>query len=333
MGITIKELAKISGYSTATISRVITNKGNVRPETREAIEKLLEEQNYRTSIMDLRITKAKTSTVMIITGDLDNWYYMEMIRRLTGLLDQNGYSALIAYTDNDPDREEAFLETAVREQYSGVIFINVRGDDKIREILKNSRLPSVFLNRGIKRAYFNTVCNDNYIGSYNVVSLLIQLGHRKIGHMMGNSYSVTALDRRRGYTEAMENHGLPVTGSSIFQGRYDWKSGFEYAEYIVKKGMDFTAVFIGSYQMTEGFLDGMKLYGVSIPEDISVACFDETPSMERAGITTVCSDPMKMARGAVELLQKSIEDPLAETKRVYQEPVIIRRNSIAQLIN
>ena len=72
MGITIKELSEISGYSCATISRVLSNKGNVKDETREAIEKLLIEHNYRTNVMEIRSSESKKKTIMIIIGDLDN---------------------------------------------------------------------------------------------------------------------------------------------------------------------------------------------------------------------------------------------------------------------
>ena len=332
MGITIKDLSEMSGFSTATISRVISNKGNVKQETREAIEKLLIEQNYRTNVMELRHEKARKHTVCIITGDLVNWYYMETLRNLVRLLDEAGYSAYIGFSDNDPVKEEKILREAVDDGCAGVMFFNVCGNENIKTILNQTAIPVVFLNRGIKAAYFNAVCNDNFNGAYQAVSYLITEGHRKIGHLMGNSFSVTAQDRRNGYVEAMEDHGLLVSGSSIYQGSYSWETGFAYGEHIIKKGLDFTAVFIGNYQMAEGFIDCMHDYGVIIPDRISVICFDETPEMRRNRITTICARADKMAGSAADLLIRQIEDPTVQSRRIYEEPVLIKRGSVKRLI-
>ena len=331
MGLTIKDLAKISGYSTATISRVISNKGNVKPETREAIEKLLIEQNYRTNVMELRHARSKNKTVVIITGDLENWYYMETIRDVIRILEEEGFHALIGFSDNRQEKEEKLLREAISDSCAGVIFLNVCGSDNIRTILTESSFPAVFLNRSIKTAYFNAVCNDNFNGAYQAVSYLINMGHRRIGHLMGSSSSTTAQDRKNGYIEAMEDHGLSVSKNSIYQAPYSWESGFEYGEHIIKKSLDFTAVFIGNYQMTEGLIDCMHEYGVDIPDMISIICFDETPSMRRSRVSTICAEPKKMAAAAVELLTAQILDPEAMTKRIYQEPILIKRSSVKRL--
>ena len=132
--------------------------------------------------------------------------------------------------------------------------------------------------------------------------------------------------------EAMEDHGLLVSGSSIYQGSYSWETGFAYGEHIIKKGLDFTAVFIGNYQMAEGFIDCMHDYGVIIPDRISVICFDETPEMRRNRITTICARADKMAGSAADLLIRQIEDPTVQSRRIYEEPVLIKRGSVKRLI-
>lgn len=331
MGITIKELSEISGFSTATISRVISNKDGVKPETREAIERLLIEKKYRTNVMEMRQMKAKNHTVILITGDLGNWYYMETVRDCIHLLDQEGYHTLIAYSGGDPQKEERILLDAVEENCAGVVFMNVCGGDNVKQILTDTGIPVVFLNRGIKKAYFNCVVNDNYNGAYQAVEYLIQSGHRKICHLMGNSNSVTAQDRRRGFVDAMEDNHLVVTKNSIHQGIYSWESGYEFGEYVIKKALDFTAVFIGNYQMAAGFLDCAKEYGLKIPEQISVVCFDETPEMRRNEISTVCADPLKMAEAATDLLLKQVRGKETQAHSIYQEPVLIKRASIKRI--
>lgn len=331
MGITIKELSKISGYSTATISRVILNKGNVKESTRKEIEKLLLEYDYRTSIMDLRKSAINKRTIMVILGDMNNWYYMEIFKIISRIAIENEFFTVIAYTDNNIEIEERYLNVAISEKYAGVIFMNVRGSDNIRTILKNNVFPAVFLNRGIKQAYFNTVTNDNYQGGYQATEYLIRLGHKKIGHLAGSYFSVTATERCRGYEDAMRDYGLVLSKNSIYQGNIDWKSGYEFAETIIKKGLDFTAVFVSAYQMTEGMLDCFAEYGVRIPDDISVISFDETQSMKRHDITSICVEPEKMGRTAMELLLEQIDDKNAEMRRINFEPLLNIRGSVKKL--
>ena len=83
--------------------------------------------------------------------------------------------------------------------------------------------------------------------------------------------------------------------------------------------------------MTEGLLDCLRVYGVRVPDDLSIISFDETPSMRREGVTTVCASPDKMGKSAVELLLASIADGTAETRRIFHEPAMIKRNSVKRM--
>lgn len=331
MGITIKELSEISGYSTATISRVIANKGNVKESTRKEIEKILWEYNYRTNIMQLRETAVNSHTIMVIIGDISNWYYMEIFRILSRIARENDFLTVISYTGNDVEMEETYLKVAINEKYAGVIFMNVCGGDRIQKLLKENNFPAAFLNRGIRHSYFNTVVNDNYQGGYQATEYLIKCGHRRIGHLAGSSFSYTAMERARGYEDAMKQYHLAVTKNSIYRGNIDWESGYEFGKTLIKKGLDFTAVFVSSYQMTEGLMDCLTEYGVRIPEELSLISFDETPSMKRGHITSICVEPEKMGRTAMELLIGQINDREAEAKRIQFEPVLNIRKSVRNI--
>lgn len=331
MGITIKELSELSGYSTATISRVISGRGNVKKETKEAIEKLLVEYNYRTNAVELRQKKTDGRIVMIIVGDLDNWYYMEIIRVMNRYILEQDLIPVITYSDNRIDLEEKYVRMALLKRYAGILFMNVRGSDRLREILETNRCLAVFLNRGLKQSSFDTVCNDNYHGGYQATSYLISRGHKRIGHLTGSQYSNAAVERKRGYEDAMHDCGLVVTENSILPGDLNYKSGYQCGEEIVKSGRDFTALFCGNYQMMEGVLDAFADYGVQVPEDISVVCFDETPTTKRKGITTVCADPGKMGMTAVKLLVDRMKDGEKAPSAVYIETKMRLRESVKDL--
>ncbi|SCP98443.1 LacI family DNA-binding transcriptional regulator [Anaerobium acetethylicum] len=333
MGITIKELSEISGYSCATISRVITKKGNVKKETKDAIEKLLTEYNYRTNIMELRKLEENNRTIMIIVGDLDNWYYMELIRVIKTAMTEEGYTIIIGFSNNQECEERAYVMMSYQNQYAGIIFINVRGGKELQQLLEQNYLPVIFLNRSIKFASFDTVCSDNHQGGYLATTYLIQMGHRKIGHLMGSTHSLTALERKRGYEDAMRENGLPVTGNSIYFGELDRESGYRCGEDLVKKGLDYTAMFCGNDLMAVGLLEALEDYGVKVPEQLSIVCYDDTPIARKAkvSLTTVSAEPLKMGSMATKVLLSRIAGDATEERTITYKPKLIVRDSVIKI--
>lgn len=330
MGITIKELSELSGYSQSTISRVITNKGNVKKETRENVEKLLRKYDYRTNIMELRASGKIKSNVMIIVGDLHNWYYMEMISEINKILKKHEYVPVIGFSDNNEQIQNEYVQKAYDENFAGVIFLNAADGDGLKELLAQEKCPIIFLNRSVKSMNIDAICTDNYKGGYLATDYLIQMGHRKIAHLTGTMYSATTFERMRGYEEAMKAANLPVTNNSIYYGNLKSDSGYEFGVDYVKKGLDFTAVFCGNDLMAMGFMDAMRDFGVNIPEDISVICYDDTPLVAngRIKMTTVSVEPSRMAKGAVDLLFGKINGEQQDARTILYSPHLSLRDSV-----
>lgn len=331
MGITIKELSKISGYSCATISRVIANKGNVKRETQEAIEKLLMEYNYRTNIMELRSLEMKQKTIMIIVGDLNNYFYTELIRVAKTEALRQRYVPLIAFSEDSIEEEAHYVDVAVKEGYAGIMFINVRGGDELASVLKQYGIPVVFLNRGIRFSDFDAITSDNYLGGYMATSYLIEMGHKKIGHIMGHVYSAASQERRRGFEDAMEHGKLCVTKNNIYVGELSYESGYSYGEHMIKNGLDYTAVFCGNDLMADGLLDALRDYGVRVPDDISIVCYDDTFFSKRARVTSVGADAERLAWKAMRILMAKIEGEMADEGSVVYRPKLVVRDSVKKI--
>ena len=332
MGITIKDLAEISGYSITTISRVISNKGNVKKETKKAIEDLLVQYNYRTNVMDFLKSEQSSRIIMIILGVLDNFYYSSLMKVIREKTEVHGYSILIGYTDNSLEEEEKYVRMAIKERYAGIIFMNVRGGENLADLLISGDIPVVFLNRGIRFAEFDAVTSDNYRGGYLITSYLIGMGHRKIGHLMGYTYSTVAQERRRGFEDAMNDAKLPITRSSVHIGELSYESGYQYGEYMIKHGLDFTAIFCGNDLMAIGLMRSLSDYGVAVPENVSLVCYDDTRYARDAGLTTISAEPEKLGGKAVEILLTKIKGEKAESGTVVYRPHITERRSVRRLL-
>ena len=328
MGITIKELAEMSGYSASTISRVIANKGNVKDETRKEIERLIIEQNYRTNVMDLRNSEQNTQMIMVVVGELANFYYLDLIHVLKRELAENGYTVMIAFTDNSEADEKNYVRMAIRGRFGGIIFINVRGGSELAQVLEEGGVPVVFLNRGIRFADFDAVINDNYQGGYMITNYLIRRGHKKIGHLMGHTYSSAAQDRRRGYEDAMREAKLPVTNNNVYIGKLNYESGYDYGEYLVKRGLDYTAVFCSNDMMGLGLWRSLEACGLRVPEDISIVSYDSTMYAQSAGLTTISAPSERLAKKGVEMLLSRIAGEQTGGGTIVLKPQIIERISV-----
>lgn len=328
MGITIKQLSELSGFSPATISRVITNKGNVKKETRIEIQKLLAKYNYKLNLSDGRKSAYRERTVLLLIGDMSNQFYIEQVTYLAESIRNNNYVPMIAYTDGEITGEEEYTEMAISEGYAGMVYLNVRGGEHLAQILNESKIPAVFLNRSIDYPSFDSVCSDNYRGGYMAAKYLIERGHRKIGHLAGNRYSNTTRERVRGYGDAMKESCLPVTDYSIYYGNLDRESGYKFGESIIKEDMGYTAIFCGNDLMADGLYRALQDYGVRVPEDISIVCYDNTIISRNLNLTRVSSNPRKMGERAIELLLKRISDREADAQSVLFSPVILPGESV-----
>lgn len=328
IGITIKELSEISGYSPATISRVITNKENVREETRIEIQKLLSKYNYKSNFADLKKATYRERTILLLIGDISNQFYIDQITYLVKIIRDVNYIPLLAYTSGQIAEEEEFAEMAVSEGYAGMLFLNVRGGDQLVKLLTHSGIPVVFLNRTVNGAFFDSVCSDNYRGGYIATKYLIERGHRKIGHLAGNPYSNTTRERIRGYEDAMKESGLIISKHSIYYGNLDRESGYEFGEKIIKENSGYTAIFCGNDLMADGLNRAFYEYGVRVPEDISIICYDDTIISQSQSLTRVSSNPKKMGERAVELLLKRIRDRENDMQCILFSPVILSGESV-----
>jgi len=334
MGITIKELSEISGYSCSTISRVISGKKNVKKETREAVEQLLLDYNYRTNVMELRSQSQKNKTILVILTDLEDHWLAIQAKGIQEEASRNGFTALAAFSNGVLEEEENFVKMAIRDRYAGVIILNTCGGKALVELLKQSGIPVVFLNQEIRFSGFDCVITDNYQSGYLLTEYLIKKGHRKIGHLMGEASSLIDQERRRGFEDAMRDHGLYLSQNSTQIGKGTFESGYAIGEQLVKKGLDFTAVFCGTYQMAFGLMNALKDYDVKVPEDLSVVCCDNCFHTEYLDITVVeWMDIKKTGKRAMELLLTKINGDDSGNGSVVYRPKLIERKSVRAVEN
>ncbi len=333
MSITINDVARESGVSIATVSRVLSGKNSVSEKTFTLVMETSKKLGYKPK--KTKETKNSKKKVMLIVGDIMNPFYLEIIQGITDVLNPIGIKIAIFYSYNDPKIEENYVSFAQEDNYNGIIMITATETVALIELLKKNVCPVVLVNRFIRSMDLDAVCIDNVRGGYMATEYMVKNGHKKIAHLAGPNNSTTSIDRLRGYMNALNDCGLEINKSAIYTGDLKRGSGEKFGEYYIEKLRDYSAVFCANNLMAAGFIDEISKYGLKVPDDVSVICFDDTPISTESPVkmTTVSKEPDVMGQVAAEIMTSVFKDPKRTLKRkIVFPPVLNERCSVKNLI-
>lgn len=335
MKVTLNDISQKIGVSTATISRVLTNNGYVKPETRAVIENALAQSNYQHSPRRKTMPQEISEIILVITGDITSHVYTSHIKGITQVAEKHGKRVFVVNTDYSSEKEEDYLKFACRNSFAGVIMLSAIETTGLVQALRAARSPVVMVNRYLRSLDTDVVSIDNFRGGYMATEYLIRHGHKKIAHLGGPRNSITCQERLRGYNDAMQIEGLPVYVNSVFYGDLQYESGLKFGRQICAMDKDtrFTAVYSANDIMATGLVDAFFEAGYSVPDDFSILCSDNTVNAvkSRVKLTTIAHDPVEMGISAAQLLLSKLENPNSKTERIVYAPVLTERNSVKSL--
>lgn len=332
MSVTINDIAKASGLSTATISRVLSGKGNVKKETADLVMKYVEELGYKYKNSSKK-DPSRDIKIMAIAGDIRNQFYLGIIQGANNVFIKNGYKMAIFNSNNDPVTEEEFVNFAHQDQYDGIIMITATETVTLTELLKKNLCPVVLVNRYIRSMDLDAVLIDNSRGGYIATQYLIQKGHTRIAHLSGPDNSTASQDRKQGYLAALKDYKIHSEKKAVFEGNLKKESGIAFADYFVNNLSGYTAVFCANDIMAAAFVERLYELGYQVPRDVSVICFDDTPAAThgRIKLTTVYCDPETMGEVAASILVENLSNDTSFKRKVIYPPELIERESVADI--
>ena len=325
------DIARLSGYSKSTVSRVLMGDPKVKARTREKIKKVMEEYHYKRNEIARSMVKGNISMVLIIAGDIANYFYGRAVREIEDVLFEAGYMAVVCSSDYNPEKELYFLNVAMECKLAGVILMTASESPKLCRLLSEMNCPVVLMNRYLRSMpNLDYVVQDNYQGAYKAVSHLIKIGHRRIFHLSGVFGTTTGDDRLSGYQQAMKDAGYPVTPDMVMQGNLKWECGYQYAKWLIENDTDATAISVSNDTMTLGFISGWIEAGRRIPDDMSIVCFDYTPLMDQMEIkiSTVGVDAGELGKATAKLLLERIKGSDKPPQHMVYKPDLQIKSSV-----
>ena len=308
---TIKDIARLSGCSVSTISRVINDRPDVRPETKEKVLQMMRESGFvpNTNARQLKIQQSR-SLVFVVKGTR-NLFFSDFLVQLQRAATLYGYSGIVSYLDENANEIDAAQKILREIKPKGMIFLG-GSVANFQQGFANITVPAVLTTLVSDELDFpnlSMVVVDDRAAAHTAVSHLIAQGHRKIAVLGGPATSYPSRMRRLGAQDAMEDAGLIFDDRLYGLSNYDFESAYHAMNSLLARRAEFTALFAMSDVIAFGAIRALVSAGFRVPEDVSVIGFDGI-SMSRYCVpvmTTIVQPGEQIALQSIELLVRQIE--------------------------
>ena len=331
----IRDIAKKTGVSSTTVSRVLNRSGYVKEDTRKKILETIDETGYVPNAIARSLSVRGTSSIAIIVPDIANEFFSSLISGIGALAETESYN-MVLYDTNESGEKEHNALAGVESQYmAGVIITPVSEQDgdtsRMLMELRAKNIPVVLADRDIFGAELDGVYTDNIKGSYEGVEALIREGHRRIAVIAGPSTSLPGRDRLTGYKQALRSYGISLREEYIVFGDFRIDRAYERTGELLSLKEPPTAIFTSNNKTTLGALKYFTEHRIKIGRDISIVGFDQIEALKliEYPLSTIERDAQLQGREAMRLLLKKLKyrDAVGEKKQVFVPHSVVLRGS------
>jgi LacI family transcriptional regulator len=302
---TIRDIAKASGFSIATVSRVLNGSDKVTEETRNKILRVIKEMEYRRSES---IKGSLFRGVGVLVPDLKADYYGMIAEGIEEALLRNNYEMFLSTYRHSLNKEKQALEEFFARKVDGVILCTTYNDEECLEKFLEAGIPIVAIDRENSYLKIDIVTIDNYSASLEVVKYLYKMGHRKILYLQGLMEVYSARERKKAFEDfSIKNKDLEVT---FVSAGFHVEGGYSAVKkYLDTYGKTFTAVAFSNDWVALSGIKAMKEKGIDYPKDVSIIGFDDATFAKylHPSLTTVRQPTYEMGLNAAKLLIKKLE--------------------------
>lgn len=334
---TIKQVARVAGVSTQTVSRVINERPDVAPETRERILTTISELGYQPSALARSLIQQRSYTLGVVTAGLKHIGPSRTLNGITSAAEEAGYSILLKELPRyDAEDVVHIFQALLSHHVDGIIWaVPEVGENRnwANQQAVDLKVPIVYLAMEPKKN-FSTASIDNYLGGRMAMSHLLEQGYRRIGHISGPLDWWEARQRAAAWKDALNEAGLEARNEYCVEGNWSPASGGLAIEKLFDQYPDMDAVFVANDQMALAVIQAACQRGLNVPDDLGIIGFDDIPESAffYPPLTTIHQDQHSVGKVAVEETIKMIESgwqglvPI-EPKSIKLAPTLVVRQS------
>lgn len=321
---TIKEIAKETGYGIGTVSRVLNNNGSVSEKARKEIMAVIDKYHFQPNANARHLKMQMSFGIALIVKGIENMLFLELTEAIQKNVRDNGYECLTYYIDEDGDELEEARKIIEERHPFGIMFLGSNANIEHRKIeVKDLEIPCIVITdntvtMGVSN--LSSIGVDDSLAASYAIEYLFQKGHKKIG-VIGGDPSLSRPSRMRldGCQIAFFRHGIMFDQEKQYSySRYSLKGGYDAAMSLMKKFPDMTAIFAMSDITAIGAMRAIYSSGKRIPSDISIMGFDgiELARYVHPRLTTIRQDVSKLANRGTEILLNCIQNHAEEIHEV-----------------
>ncbi len=325
---TVRDVARVAGVSTATVSRALQSPNIVSKKTRDAVFAAVSETGYSVNTAAQMLRRNRSGTVLVILPDISNPFFSKILSGIEEVATRANLTILIGNTNGDDARYAKILENLRNGRADGALLLN--GAAPPKGTLPEG-IPAISISERFEDAGYPHVGTDNQKAAFDATRYLIDQGHTKIAHITGPEGNILTRDRLSGYVQAMTAAGLSDHIRSI-PGGFTYADGERAAQHLVNDWPDATAAFCANDESAMGLIRGLQHRGFAVPDQISVMGFDDVPFSRifQPELTTVHQARNLIGQRAMEMLLELLEDSTASAEAVFLDHTIVTRNSVGR---
>lgn len=336
----LKQLAKSTGLSVSTVSRVLNGKAEasrISAATRERVLREAARQGVVINAVARGLRLRTTQTLGLLIPDISNPFFAALARQVERASRARGYSVLLCDSEESTAVEAENVRLMQGRRVDGLVVAPVGGEQAHLVALQASGMPLVLVDRVLPGLKVPGVAADNAAGAALAVEHLLQAGHRHIGCLQGLPASSANAARVRGFKRAMQRHGLKVPPSWIVGKNYTLDSAREEAVKLLTRNPRPTAIVALGNMIALGVLQAAKSLGIPVPDGLSLVSFDDQPWAEWISppLTTIAQPVEELGARAMDLFFEQLAAP-AKTKppprQIVLPMTLIERRSVTQIL-
>ncbi|MGL5006665.1 MAG: HTH-type transcriptional repressor PurR [Plesiomonas sp.] len=329
---TIKDVAKLAGVSTTTVSHVINKTRFVAEETRTRVWAAVKELHYSPSAVARSLKVNHTKSIGMIVTTSDTPYFAEIVQSVEEHCYRKGYTLFLCNSQNNLEKQRAYLAMLAQKRVDGLLVMCSEYNAQLLELLENySTIPMVVMDWGLTDSNYTDRIQDNsFDGGYLATRYLIDRGHRDIGVITGQLSKTTTQTRYDGFIKAMQESGLPINDQWIAEGNFEPESGHMAMNTILSHKQHPTAVFCFNDTMAMGAICAAGEQNLRIPHDISIVGYDNIRDARffSPPLTTIHQPKARLGAMAFDMLIDRIINKREGGQIIELHPELVARNSV-----
>lgn len=324
------DVARAAQVSVATVSALINGTTKVSPALTQRIEAAISAIGYERNAIARSLKLGATKTIGLLVTDIRNPFFADIVATIQYTLNRAGYAVMVCSSDEDTALQDMQVKLLLDRAVDGLIIAPAGEDVMLKDFLASVRRPMVIIDRTCEGLDADTVTLDNRKAVLDATSYLVGLGHRRIGYIAGPLITSTGRDRLAGYRDALADAGVPYVEELVQGGDSREAGGYRAAMQLLTQRDRPSAIFSANNLMTIGTMRAIRDVGLSCPDDISVACFDDFPWADvfRPHLTTIAQPVQAIGEYAANLLLDRLFGQTDEAPRqlVVQGRLIVRES-------